>query len=209
MSLLQKASIITTPTAYAEDYLYSIKPAYALGSELIINGNFANGTTNWTATNAVISASDYVLTVDDSANAGGDSRATQSFTTRVGFTYKVRFNRVSTTSTFFLGIGGGPEGVLAASALDSFGCFFQGRFLFDTNETINRAKAMGIQDLKKKYELNEIVTGDSIFCATGITSGDLVDGISKKGDKFITHTLVTHKSRKLNKILLKEDIIKT
>jgi len=107
MSLLQKASIITTPTAYAEDYLYSIKPAYALGSELIINGNFANGTTNWTATNAVISASDYVLTVDDSANAGGDSRATQSFTTRVGFTYKVRFNRVSTTSTFFLGIGGG------------------------------------------------------------------------------------------------------
>tara|TARA_Y100001958_G_C21167615_1_gene500075 strand:- start:58 stop:1005 length:948 start_codon:yes stop_codon:yes gene_type:complete len=109
----------------------------------------------------------------------------------------------------FLGIGGGPEGVLAASALDSFGCFFQGRFLFDTNETINRAKAMGIQDLKKKYELNEIVTGDSIFCATGITSGDLVDGISKKGDKFITHTLVTHKSRKLNKILLKEDIIKT
>jgi hypothetical protein len=43
MSLLKKASIITTPTAYAEDYLYSIKPAYALGSELITNGNFANG----------------------------------------------------------------------------------------------------------------------------------------------------------------------
>ena len=47
MSLLQKASIITTPTAYAEDYLYSIKPAYALGTELVINGNFA-ADSNWT-----------------------------------------------------------------------------------------------------------------------------------------------------------------
>ncbi len=74
----------------------------------------------------------------------------------------------------FLGIGGGPEGVLAASALDTFGCSFQGRFLFQTDEDKSRARKMGIKDLKKKYELNEIVSGDSIFCATGITSGDLV-----------------------------------
>ena len=47
MSLLQKASIITTPTAYAEDYLYSIKPAYALGSELVTNGTFDTDS-DWT-----------------------------------------------------------------------------------------------------------------------------------------------------------------
>ena len=56
----------------------------------------------------------------------------------------------------FLGIGGGPEGVLAAAALDAFNCKFQGRFLFKTDEDKARASEMGINDLTKKYELNEI-----------------------------------------------------
>ena len=99
----------------------------------------------------------------------------------------------------FLGIGGGPEGVLAASALDAFHCNFQGRFLFKTEKDKARAKKMGINDLTKKYELNEIVTGDSIFCATGITSGDLVTGIEIQGNDFISETLVTHKSSGLKK----------
>ena len=107
----------------------------------------------------------------------------------------------------FLGIGGGPEGVLAASALDAFGCSFQGRFLFETDEDKSRAKKMGINDLKKKYELNEIITGDSIFCATGITSGDLVSGIEIQGNEFISETLVTHKSSGLKKVIkLKQNI---
>ena len=109
----------------------------------------------------------------------------------------------------FLGIGGGPEGVLAASALNTFNCYFQGRFLFDTDKDKQRAHTMGIKDFKRKYELNEIVSGDSIFCATGITSGDLVDGIKMNGNKYISETLVTHKDSNLNKIILKEDIIKT
>ena len=109
----------------------------------------------------------------------------------------------------FLGIGGGPEGVLAASALDTFNCHFQGRFLFETDKEKQRAHTMGIKDFKRKYELNEIVSGDSIFCATGITSGDLVDGIKMNGNKYISETLVTHKDSNLNKIILKEDIIKT
>ncbi len=74
----------------------------------------------------------------------------------------------------FLGIGGGPEGVLAATALDAFNCSFQGRFLFETDKDKKRANEMGINDFSKKYELDEIVKGDSIFCATGITNGDLV-----------------------------------
>ena len=96
----------------------------------------------------------------------------------------------------FLGIGGGPEGVLAASALDSFGCKFQGRFLFKTDNDKNRAKKMGIKDLNKKYELNEIIKGNSVFCATGITTSELVSGIKLVEGKFITETLVTHKKTK-------------
>ena len=99
----------------------------------------------------------------------------------------------------FLGIGGGPEGVLAASALDSFNCFFQGRFLFKDNKDKQRAKQMGIQNFDKKYELNEIISGDSIFCATGITNGDLVSGIDIKNGNFISETLITHKSSGLKK----------
>ncbi len=100
----------------------------------------------------------------------------------------------------FLGIGGGPEGVLAASALDAFECFFQGRFIFDKDEDKIRAKKMGIKNFEKKYELNEIISGDSIFCATGITTGDLVNGIKNDNNFFISETLITHKSSNIKKI---------
>jgi len=103
----------------------------------------------------------------------------------------------------FLGIGGGPEGVLASTALDAFDCFFQARFLFDTENDKIRAKKMGIKNLRRKYELSEIVKGDSIFCATGITSGDLVSGIKIENNEFISETLVTHKSTGLKKIIKK------
>ena len=107
----------------------------------------------------------------------------------------------------FLGIGGGPEGVLAATALDTYNCKFQGRFLFETDKDKTRAKKMGINDLTKKYELNEIVKGDSIFCATGITNGDLVAGIEIKDKEFISETLMTHKSSSLKKVIkLKQNI---
>ncbi len=109
----------------------------------------------------------------------------------------------------FLGIGGGPEGVLAASALDAFECKFQGRFLFKTENDINRAKKMGITDLNKKYDLKDIVKGDSIFCATGITSGDLVKGIEIINNNYISETFVTHKSSKFAKIIKRENILKT
>ena len=107
----------------------------------------------------------------------------------------------------FLGIGGGPEGVLAASALDSFNCQFQGRFFFKEEKDISRAKKMGIKDLDKKYNLNEIITGDSIFCATGITPGDLVKGIRVNKNNYISETLVTHKSSNLKKIIISENIL--
>ena len=107
----------------------------------------------------------------------------------------------------FMGIGGGPEGVLAAAALDAYNCHFQGRFIFNTDKEKDRAKKMGITDFDKKYELNEIISGDSIFCATGITSGDLVSGIEVNKDKFTSETLITHKSLGLKKIIKTEQII--
>ena len=107
----------------------------------------------------------------------------------------------------FLGIGGGPEGVLAAAALDAYNCHFQGRFIFNTDKEKGRAIKMGITDFNKKYELNDIISGDSIFCATGITSGDLVSGIEVNKDKFTSETLITHKSLGLKKIIKTEQII--
>lgn len=103
----------------------------------------------------------------------------------------------------FLGIGGGPEGVLAACALDAFNCKFQGRFLFEKDEDKKRALQMGIEDFTKKYNLNDIVKGESIFCATGITSGDLVSGVKIINGKYITETFVTKKNSMVN-VLKKE-----
>jgi fructose-1,6-bisphosphatase II / sedoheptulose-1,7-bisphosphatase len=108
----------------------------------------------------------------------------------------------------FLGVGGGPEGVLTASALDAFNCQFQGRFIFKEENDIRRAKKMGVKDLDKKYTLNEIVTGDSIFCATGITSGDLVDGIRIINNNYTSETLVTHKNSNFKKKIKKVSPIK-
>jgi fructose-1,6-bisphosphatase II / sedoheptulose-1,7-bisphosphatase len=108
----------------------------------------------------------------------------------------------------FLGIGGGPEGVLAASALDAYDCYFQGRFIFDNEKNINEAKKMGITDLNKKYELSEIVKGDSIFCATGITSGDVLSGIEIKDNNYTSETLVTHKHSDFKKIIKRTDSFK-
>jgi len=108
----------------------------------------------------------------------------------------------------FLGVGGGPEGVLAASALDAYDCHFQGRFIFDNDKDIIDAKKMGIIDLDKKYELNEIVKGDSIFCATGITDSEVLSGIKINDNNYISETLVTHKSSNFKKIIERINLIK-
>ena len=107
----------------------------------------------------------------------------------------------------FIGIGGGPEGVLAACALDAYDCHFQGRFIFDNEKDKNEAELMGITDFNKKYELNEIIKGDSLFCATGITNSEVLKGIFIKGDKFISETLVTHKNSNFKEIIKSINLI--
>ena len=100
----------------------------------------------------------------------------------------------------YISTGGGPEGVIVAAALSCFGGQMQGRLILNDNESV-RAKKLGITDLKKKYNIDEIVKGDVIFCASGITPGDLAKGIKIFDNKFEVTTLALHKSQKINKII--------
>jgi len=101
----------------------------------------------------------------------------------------------------YLGTGGGPEGVLAASALSCLDSQIQTRLVFQDDDEKKRAKKMGIKELNIKYNTNDMVKGDVIFCATGVTDGNLVKGINDVGDHFETETFVLHKSSKTNKII--------
>ena len=90
--------------------------------------------------------------------------------------------------------GGGPEGVIVAAALSCYGGQIQGRLLLDEEEKI-RAKKLGITDFNRKYNIDDMVRGDVIFCATGVTSGDLADGVKDLGNEFEVNSFVLHKSQ--------------
>ena len=101
----------------------------------------------------------------------------------------------------YIGTGGGPEGVLAAAALKCLKCQMQTRLVFQNDGEKARAKKLGLEDLQKKYNIDEMVKDDVIFCATGVTDGDMVKGIKDLGDTFQSETFVLHKSSKINKII--------
>ena len=101
----------------------------------------------------------------------------------------------------YLGTGGGPEGVLAAAALSCLNSQMQTRLVFQNDDEKNRAKKVGIEELNIKYNMNDMIKGDVIFCATGVTDGNLVKGIKDVKDYFEAETLVLHKSSKTNKII--------
>ena len=101
----------------------------------------------------------------------------------------------------YVGIGGAPEGVLAAAALNCLECQMQTRLVFQNINQKNKAMELGIKDLSKKYNIDDMVKNDVIFCATGVTDGDLVKGIKDLGNSFQSETLVLHKSSKINKII--------
>ena len=96
--------------------------------------------------------------------------------------------------------GGGPEGVLAASALTCFGGQIQGRLVLNDEEKI-RAKKLGIKDFNKKYNIEDMVKGDVIFCASGVTSGEIAKGVKDLGNEFEVTTFALHKSKNVNKII--------
>jgi fructose-1,6-bisphosphatase II / sedoheptulose-1,7-bisphosphatase len=90
----------------------------------------------------------------------------------------------------YIGIGGAPEGVLAAAALRCIGGQMQGRLLLDTEEKRNRAAKMGIRDPRKKYEMEDMIRGDCLFSATGVTDGSMLSGVKFNKDVIKTETVV-------------------
>ena len=90
----------------------------------------------------------------------------------------------------YLGTGGAPEGVLAAAALKTLGGQMMGRLLFKDEFEKAKAHKLGILDLNKKYQLNDLVKQDAIFCATGVTTGNLLNGVEKNAKSWKTHSLI-------------------
>lgn len=99
-------------------------------------------------------------------------------------------SRGSTGADMYCGIGGAPEGVLAAAALRCIGGQFQGRLLFKDEEEKARANRMGVSELDKKYTLNELASGDVMFAATGVTDGAMLKGVRRIAGGASTHSII-------------------
>jgi fructose-1,6-bisphosphatase II / sedoheptulose-1,7-bisphosphatase len=97
---------------------------------------------------------------------------------------------VATGIDIYMGIGGAPEGVLAAAALRCIGGQMQCRLVLDKEEKRERAAKMGINDPRKKYEIEDMVRGDCLFAATGVTDGSFLRGVKFKKDLIETETVV-------------------
>jgi fructose-1,6-bisphosphatase II / sedoheptulose-1,7-bisphosphatase len=94
----------------------------------------------------------------------------------------------------YIGIGGAPEGVLAAAALRCTGGQMQGRLLLDTPDKLARAQKMGIDDPSRVYDMTEMAAGDVLFAATGVTDGNMLTGVRFSRNSITTHTLVMRSS---------------
>ena len=104
----------------------------------------------------------------------------------------------NTNIDIYLGTGGGPEGVLAAAALSCMGGQIQTRLVLDDVQ-LERVNKIGSIDVKKKYNIEDMVKGDVIFCASAITNGEIVDGLKDLGDRFEVSTFALHKDHKIIK----------
>jgi fructose-1,6-bisphosphatase II / sedoheptulose-1,7-bisphosphatase len=94
----------------------------------------------------------------------------------------------------YMGIGGAPEGVLAAAALRCIGGQMQGRLVINSDEQRERAIRMGVTDVNRKFDMNEMARGDVLFAATGVTDGNLLSGVRFGRVTITTHTVVMRSS---------------
>ncbi|MEN9856704.1 MAG: fructose 1,6-bisphosphatase [Pseudomonadota bacterium] len=101
----------------------------------------------------------------------------------------------------YLGQGGAPEGVLAAAALKCVGGQFQGRLVFRNEDEKGRARRIGIEDFNRIYDLDDLVSTDVVFSATGVTDGALVRGVKPSPTGFVTETLVLDSAHKTARIV--------
>jgi fructose-1,6-bisphosphatase II / sedoheptulose-1,7-bisphosphatase len=103
-------------------------------------------------------------------------------------------NPEETGIDIYIGIGGAPEGVLAAAALRCIGGQMQGRLVTSSDEQRARAVKMGIEDIDKKFSMEEMASGDVMFAATGVTDGSMLDGVKFDSGKVTTDTVVMRSS---------------
>lgn len=109
-------------------------------------------------------------------------------------------NSANSGIDIYMGVGGAPEGVLAAAALRTVGGQMIGQLLFDGNiQQAKRAKEMGIIDLNKKYSIKEMAKGDVLFIASGVTDGTMLNGIQKDSTSIIVNSLVMNSFEKSTK----------
>jgi fructose-1,6-bisphosphatase II / sedoheptulose-1,7-bisphosphatase len=107
----------------------------------------------------------------------------------------------------YVGRGGAPEGVLAAAALKCVGGQFQGRLVFRNDEERARAERVGIEDFKRRYVLEDLVSGDAIFVAAGVTSGSMLQGVRVCGGWRTSHTLIMNSAtRNVSEIRMKSPV---
>ena len=100
-----------------------------------------------------------------------------------------------------LGIGGAPEGVLAAAALRCVGGDFQGRLAPRNDDEIERAKKMGVGDIKRKFQIEELAGGDVMFAATGVTDGDYLKGVHFFSGGATTQSVVMRSKTKTIRVI--------
>jgi len=100
----------------------------------------------------------------------------------------------ATRIDIYMGIGGAPEGVLAAAALRCIGGQMQGRLVTSSDEQKARAAKMGVKDFNKKFSMEEMASGDVIFAATGVTDGTMLEGIRHVRGGITTHSIVMRSS---------------
>lgn len=96
----------------------------------------------------------------------------------------------STGVDIYMGVGGAPEGVLAAAALQCIGGQMQGRLVTTSDAQKERAAKMGVEQFDKKFEMDELANGDVLFAATGVTSGSMLEGVRFENGKIFTETVV-------------------
>jgi fructose-1,6-bisphosphatase class II len=106
-----------------------------------------------------------------------------------------------TSIDLLLGIGGAPEGVLAAAALRCVGGEFQGRLAPRNNDEIERAKKMGVADIKRKFTIDELAAGDVMFAATGVTDGDYLQGVHFFPGGAMTQSVVMRSKTKTVRVI--------
>ena len=94
-----------------------------------------------------------------------------------------------TNIDIYMGIGGAPEGVLAAAALRCIGGNIQGRLLFRNDDERGRAAKVGVEDLNRKYAITDLAEGDVIFAATGVTDGNMLQGVRRTASMIFTESV--------------------